>query len=53
MACGEDAHVGADEGVVADAHLGLVENGEVEVGKEVLAHMDVTAVIAPERLVDM
>ena len=47
-----DAHVGADEAVVANGHEGLVEDGEMEIGKKALAHLDVLAVVAIERLVD-
>ena len=47
-----DAHIGTHKAIVADGHPGLVEHREVEVGKEALAHADVAAVIAVERLVD-
>ena len=36
------ADVGTDEAVVADGHGGLVEDGEVEVGKEPFAHTNLT-----------
>ena len=52
MACGVDAHVGTDEAVVSDGYLRLVEHGEIEVGKESLAHPYVFAEVAMERLVD-
>ena len=46
-----DAHVGPDEHMVAYAHLGLVEYREIEVKHHVVAHMDIAAIIATERLV--
>ena len=53
MAGGVDADVRPDETVVADVHARLVEDGEVEVGEEVLADVDVFAVVAAEGLVEL
>ena len=47
-----DAYVRADEAVISDGDLCLVENSEVEIGKETLAYADLLAVIAIERLID-
>lgn len=52
MACGIDTDIGADKGVVADSDIGLVEDSEMEIGKEALAHADMFAVVAIERLID-
>lgn len=38
--------VGPDEDMVAKRHLRLIEHREIEVGKEMLANLDVTAIVA-------
>ena len=35
-----------------DGDLSLVKHGEMEIGKETLAHADLLAVVAIERLID-
>ena len=52
MAGGVDTDIRADEAVVADGNIGFVEDGEVEIGKESLAHTDLFAIITAEGLVD-
>ena len=52
MACCINAYVRTDEAVISDSDLCLVENREMEVGKEALAHADLLSVVAVERLVD-
>ena len=47
-----DAYVRTDETVISDSDLCLVKHGEMEIGKETLAHADLLAVIAVERLID-
>ena len=47
-----DAYVRPNEAVITDGNLCLVKHSEVEVGKETLAHADLLAVIAVERLID-
>ena len=48
MSCGIEAAVWRNEHVVAELHLGTIENDGVVVGEEVRADFDVIAVIAPE-----
>ena len=43
---------GTDGHVVADGDLCLVKHSEMEIGKETLAHADLLAVVAIERLID-
>ena len=43
--------VRADEDIVAESHLCLVKHREIEVGKEMLAHLDVNAKVAIYRCV--
>ncbi len=50
MASGVDAHIWSDESVVANAHIGLVEHGETEVGEHAMPQMYVAAVVAQEWL---
>ena len=52
VAGGVDAHIRSDEAIVADGDGCLVENGEIEVGKETTAQTYLLAIIATERLVD-
>ena len=47
-----DAYVRPNEAVVTDGDLSLVKHGEMEIGKETLAHADLLAVVAIERLID-
>lgn len=48
-----EAAVGTNKDVVAKGHLSLVEDGEVEVGKEMFAQLDVTTVVAMQRHIDV
>lgn len=48
----QQTHVGPDEHIVADRYLGLIENDEIEIGEEAVAHLDVAAIVAIERRVD-
>ena len=53
MAGGVDAHVRADEYMVAETDHGFVQDGEVEVGEETVADLDVAAVVTAEGRVDV
>ena len=52
VAHGVDPHVGADVNVVADRHGCLVEDRQVEVSHEVVAHGDLLPEVAVERAVE-
>ena len=47
---GVDANIGANEAVIADSDSCFIEDCEVEVRKEPLAHTDLLAIVAVERL---
>lgn len=53
MACGVDADVGPDENVVANCDLGLIQDNQINVGVEVLADLDVEAVVEVDRAFDL
>ena len=48
-----DAHVGADEDMVADGHICLIQHAEIEVGIEIAAQMDIRPIIAAKRGLDV
>ena len=52
VACRIYAHIGVDETVVANGHLGLVQDGEAEIGEEMPSHAYLLPIVAVERLVD-
>lgn len=43
---------GADENVIAETHFRSVQDCQAMIGKAPLAHLDVVAVVAPERRID-
>ena len=46
-----EAHIRANIGMVADSDHSFIKYGKVEVGKEMVSHMDITTVVTVERRV--
>lgn len=49
MACRVDRDIRGDEGMRSDGHLAHIEDGEIEIGVEIVPDRDIAAIIAMER----